>query len=626
MPDRFVDVHFDRVLASPVETLREAYGRMGRDFGQEHAERVLAYLRDKPRGKYGVHKYAPEDWGFEAAFAPRAPRARTSITSAYRSSRSARRAPCPRPTSRSAGSARPPAASRVDVADNRVVDIRPDPEHVVSRGYACVKGTRYAAMQHSPDRVVAPQKRVGDRWETAGWDAALRDDRGEGARGDRAERPATPSATSPARRRGANVLSPIFRGALWKAMGSTRMYGTGTCDTMNKFRVNEDMYGSPMRLAHPDVDRTSFLLVIGANPAVSGNTLYHLPRSRERFAEMVERGGRVVFLNPRRVETARAGEHVFIRPDTDLFFLAAFLRERIALGPLDRARIERTMTGFAELERAVAAWTPERQAAVTGVPAETLRELARAHAAADGAALYMATGVNQGRSGTTCFWLLECINAVSGNLDRKGGTLMGRGLFDMAAEVVKDPQMMVHHDRGDAFPTVSGQQPAGLLADDIESGRVTVLFVEASNPLLACPNPSRPPRPRARQARAPRLDRSLPQRGRQPRALRAAGDDVARAAGDPVRAPELRGLHADAVHHLRRRDPRAAARRAPRVVDVRAPRGRAGRHALRQPAREHRGEARRAAPPHPARPARSTSRTASSTGCCGRAASRPARR
>jgi anaerobic selenocysteine-containing dehydrogenase len=79
---------------------------------------------------------------------------------------------------------------------------------------------------------------------------------------------------------------------------------------------------------------------------------------------------------------------------------------------------------------------------------------------------------------------------VSGNLDRKGGTLMGRGLFDMAAEVTKDPQMMVHHDRGDAFPTVSGQQPAGMLADDILAGRVTVLVVEASNPLLACPNPS----------------------------------------------------------------------------------------------------------------------------------------
>ena len=128
---------------------------------------------------------------------------------------------------------------------------------------------------------------------------------------------------------GANVLSPLFRGALWAGMGSKRMYGTGTCDTMNKFRVNEDMYGSPMRLAHPDVERTQFMMVLGANPVISGNTLYHLPRSRERFKAIVERGGRVVFVNPRRVESASVGEHLFIRPDTDLFFLAAFCRELI---------------------------------------------------------------------------------------------------------------------------------------------------------------------------------------------------------------------------------------------------------------------------------------------------------
>jgi anaerobic selenocysteine-containing dehydrogenase len=287
---------------------------------------------------------------------------------------------------------------------------------------------------------------------------------------------------------GANVLAPLFRNALFEAIGSTRMYGTGTCDTMNKFRVNEDMYGSPMRLAHPDVDRAGFLMVLGANPAVSGNTLYHLPRSLERFKAVTDRGGRVVFVNPRRIESARAGEHLFIRPDTDVFFLAAFLRERIALG-IDRERVVRNMSHLEALERCVEPWTAERQAEVTGIPAETLRELARAHAEADGAALSMATGVNQGRSGSLCFWLLEATNAVTGNLDRVGGTLMGHGLFDMAKEVAKQPMMRTRYDRADGLPTVSGQQPAGMLADDIESGDVTALIVEASNPLLACSNP-----------------------------------------------------------------------------------------------------------------------------------------
>ncbi|MEW6268406.1 MAG: molybdopterin-dependent oxidoreductase, partial [Thermodesulfobacteriota bacterium] len=376
----------------------------------------------------------------------------------------------------------------VDVAENRIVDIRPDPRHVVSRGYACVKGTRYASTQHGPDRVVEPQKRTSTGWASVSWDDALRDvariiKQQLQLKGPQAIGHFVGSAG------GANVLAPLFRGALWAALGSKRMYGTGTCDTMNKFRVNEDMYGSPMRLAHPDVDRTRFLMILGANPVVSGNTLYHLPRARERLHAIVERGGRVVVVNPRRVESAHGLEHLFIRPDTDLFFLAAFCRELIETGAVDRERVERFMSGFDALSRAVAPWTPERQAQVTGVSAATLRELARSHADADGAALYMATGVNQGRSGTLCFWLLEAINAISGNLDRAGGTLMGRGLFDMAKEVTSNPQMMLSYDRDDDLPTVAGQQPAGMLADDILSGRVTVLVVEASNPLLACGNP-----------------------------------------------------------------------------------------------------------------------------------------
>ncbi len=380
----------------------------------------------------------------------------------------------------------------VDTEGDRITDIRPDPAHVVSRGYACVKGTRYAETQHSPDRVTQPMKRVGPpgdpaSWVPISWGRALREIaarvRGQiDARGAQAVGHFVGSAG------GANVLAPLFRNALFEAIGSSRMYGTGTCDTMNKFRVNGDMYGSPMRLAHPDVDHTRFLMVLGANPAVSGNTLYHLPRSLERFKAIVARGGRVVFVNPRRVESARAGEHLFIRPDTDLFFLAAFCRERIRLG-VDRAHVDRVMSGLDALEQAVEPWTPERQEAVTGVPAEVLRELVRAHAEADGAALYMATGVNQGRSGTLCFWLLEAINAVSGNLDRAGGTLMGKGLFDMAKEVAAQPLMQLRHDRADGLPTVSGQQPAGMLADDILRGDVTALIVEASNPLLACSNP-----------------------------------------------------------------------------------------------------------------------------------------
>ena len=267
------------------------------------------------------------------------------------------------------------------------------------------------------------------------------------------------------------------------------MYGTGTCDTTNKFRVCEDMYGSPFRLAYPDVEHTGFIMVIGANPAVSGNTLYHLPAPVQRFKAITRRGGRVVFINPRRIETAQVGEHHFIRPDTDLYFLAAFCRELIRQQGVDEAAVKKHMDGFAALEQAVASWTPERQSKVTGISAGTLRELVTAHRAARGACLYMATGVNQGRSGTLCFWLLEAINAISGNLDRPGGMLMGEGLFDMARQVKEEQQLTTRVDREDELVSIVGLQPSGMLSEDIESGRVRGMIVEASNPLLACSNP-----------------------------------------------------------------------------------------------------------------------------------------
>ncbi len=67
LPDRFVDVHFQSLVRDPVGTLRAVYQRMGRSFTPEHAERVRSYLAEKPRGKFGVHRYTAEEWGFREA-------------------------------------------------------------------------------------------------------------------------------------------------------------------------------------------------------------------------------------------------------------------------------------------------------------------------------------------------------------------------------------------------------------------------------------------------------------------------------------------------------------------------------------------------------------------------------
>jgi anaerobic selenocysteine-containing dehydrogenase len=383
---------------------------------------------------------------------------------------------------------------RVRVRENRVVALEPDRDHVATQGYACIKGTRFAEVQHSPDRVLHPMKRAGERWQSISWGDAI-GEIGEKIRALVARHGPDTLAHFMGSPAGATTLAPAIQQAFVAGLGSRQTYGVGSVDCNNKFRVNQDMYGSPFRLAFPDVPHARFLLFLGSNPSVSNTSLFHLPRSIQALRDVVRRGGRVVFVNPRRIETTEAvGEHVPIRPGTDVFFLAAFARELVATGGIDRERIARHMTGFEALCRVVAPWTPERQARVTGVPAAVLRELAAAHRVSGAAALYLSTGVNQGRHGTLCYWLLEAVNAISGNLDRRGGTLMGRGIVDMPAEAKRQGRFE-RRERSPVggFPSVVDTFPVGVLADQIlarRRERVTALVVWASNPLLGCPNPS----------------------------------------------------------------------------------------------------------------------------------------
>ena len=185
----------------------------------------------------------------------------------------------------------------VDVAANRISAIRPDRQHVATQGYACVKGTAFAGTQHSSDRITEPMKRDGKTWRAISWEQAL-GEIGAKLRELRAKHGGESIAHWIGAAAGVNVITPLIRGAAFEALGSHAMYGNASLDCTNKFRVCEDMYGSPFRLPFPDVDHSRFLMILGANPAVSGTSLFHLPHAVRRLRAVVRSGGRVVFINP----------------------------------------------------------------------------------------------------------------------------------------------------------------------------------------------------------------------------------------------------------------------------------------------------------------------------------------
>ena len=372
----------------------------------------------------------------------------------------------------------------VSTQDNRVVDIKPNADHVASKGYACIKGLKMGDFVHSPDRLTQPLKKVEGEFIPVSWDQAIAEIGGKLKAIHR---------TSGGESIAAYMGNPIGF-SMWpttmmtfflKAFHADKLFTPGTQDCANKFAGGERLFGSPNDQVFPDIDHTNLLIVVGSNPVISKMSFITLPHPMKRLGEIERRGGKVYWVNPRYTESAkRLGVHVPIRADTDIFFFLGFLHEVIRRGGVDTAHVQRYMNGYDSLVELAQHWSPERVAEVTQIPAATLRQIVSDYLAADGAAIYSSTGVNQGSQGLMVYWLQEAINAITGNLDKKGGVLAGKGIFSAPPSAGKSPRSRIND-----VPYVNSIIPAGIMADEILTpgpGKVRALFNMAGNPLLTC--------------------------------------------------------------------------------------------------------------------------------------------
>ncbi len=379
------------------------------------------------------------------------------------------------------------------VQDGELTKLRPDPDHPLSKGFACPKGIAMTGVQNDPDRVIHPQRRRPDgSFERVSWELAL-DDIGTRLRSLIAARGGStvgwylgnPSAFS--------YSHPIWVKGFMDAIGSPNLYSAGSQDVNNRFVASQLLYGSPLVVPIPDLDRTEFLLIVGANPLVSHGSVLTAPRIKDSLHDIVTRGGRVLVVDPRRSETARAFEHVAIKPDADAWLLLSLLHVIFEEGLGDQAALARQASGLDTLRRLVDGHPPEATEARTGVPAADARRLAIDLAGAGAAAVYGRTGSCLGRHGTLVSFLLDALNVVTGNLDREGGAIFGTGpiqLEDLLHRIGADSYGKFHSRIG-GFPDVVGQLPASVMAKEITTpgaGQIRALFVSSGNPVLSVPN------------------------------------------------------------------------------------------------------------------------------------------
>ena len=380
------------------------------------------------------------------------------------------------------------------VEDGQLRQLRPDGDHPLSQGNACPKGIAMTGIQNDPERVLYPLKRSGapGEFERVTWQQAMADisSRLRGVIDERGAQAVGWYMGNP----GAFSYSHVLwvKGFL-DGLGSRHYYTAGSQDINNRFAASAMLYGSPLVVPIPDLHRTEFLFMLGANPLVSHGSVLSAPRVRDQLNEIVDRGGRIVVADPRRTETARHFEHLPVRPDSDAWLLLSMLNVIFEEGLLDTLFVATHTAGAERLEGWAADHSPERTEAITGVPADRLREITRAFASAGSAAAYGRTGSCLGRFGTVVAYLLDAINAVTGNLDTPGGAVFGRAAIQLEdiAEKAGLATYGKYRSRIGGYPDVVGNMPATLLPQEITTpgdGQIRAMFVSAGNPVLSVPD------------------------------------------------------------------------------------------------------------------------------------------
>jgi anaerobic selenocysteine-containing dehydrogenase len=377
----------------------------------------------------------------------------------------------------------------IKYSGNEVISINGDKADPFSRGHICPKAVGLKDIYEDPNRLKYPLRRTADGWEQISWNEALDE--------------VAAKLKSIQQQYGNNAVA-MYSGNPAVHNSGTYLAGTGLMrglKTQNIFTATSTdqlphhfaswlMFGHPFLLPIPDIDRTDYWLIMGGNPIASNGSIMTAPDVANRLKAIQQRGGKVVVIDPRFTETAaKADEHHFVKPGTDVFLLLALLQV------IFEEKLDKTphyVKGLDELKAAVAHYTPEAVAVQTGISAAAIRQIVKDFTAAKSAVVYGRVGLSTQAFGGACQWLLNALNVVTGNVDVEGGAMFTLPALDILMNA-KQPYERYNRfqSRVRGWPEFMGELPVACLAEEITTegdGKIRALVTSCGNPILSTPN------------------------------------------------------------------------------------------------------------------------------------------
>jgi len=383
----------------------------------------------------------------------------------------------------------------IQTEGDKVTDVRGDKDDPLSRGHVCPKAVALQDIHEDPDRLRKPMKRIrtapGEYQHVEiEWSEALD--------------LAADALASTIEKQGIDAIGAYFGNPsvhnygmlthqrnLFRHIRTRNRFSATSVDQLPHHLVSLWCFGHMLLHPIPDVDRTHYFLMLGANPLASNGSIWTVPDVRQRLKDLKSRGGKLVVVDPRRTETAElASEHLFIRPGSDAAFLLAMIHvlfrdDLVAPGPLGDFT-----DGLDEVAAAVSELSPDWAAPLTGIEADDIVRIAHELAEAEAGICYGRMGVSTQAYGALCQWAIQVINVATGHLDKPGGSLFTRPAMDQVVNT--NPGGFGRFaSRGRGLPEFNYELPAATMVDEIRTegeGQIRLMFTGAGNPVLSTPN------------------------------------------------------------------------------------------------------------------------------------------
>lgn len=387
----------------------------------------------------------------------------------------------------------------VTVEDGRAVRVTGNPKAPAYNGYTCPKGRSLPEQHNAPDRLLQPMaRRAGTQREALGPDEALDE---IAARLEQLVADYGPKSVAIYYGTG-NVTNPAgsaMARAFANALGTDLVFSAQAIDKPGA-NVSIALHGHWHAGAQAFEDADTWL-VVGANPVIAKSNGAPMNNPGQRIKEAVERGMKLIVLDPRRSETARrAHVHLQLQPGEDPALLAGLIHVILAEELHDQAFVAQNALGLDTLREAVAPFTPGYVAERCGVPQEQVIEAARSFARAQRGGTICATGASFPTHGNLTFYLALCLNTLCGRWAREGDPAPYPNVllppFQPRAQpyapypVFGKGRLRVH---GGLRESACGM-PTAALADEILLGGdegIKALVCLGGNPVLSWPDQAR---------------------------------------------------------------------------------------------------------------------------------------